>query len=689
MWRSLLILLVLLVALLTATGSFLRELAVDVHGRETQQVQALQTQANELAAALAHSSAQLAARAAQAASQLAETPALSRYVDLSLLPAVVNVRQQRQRAPRVARVGQALLSALAALSADPTDGSLLAVVDGEGVVIASGGEPLRIGQRLRQSATEGASAQGTAAGRQANVAGQEGEAVGQGADPSGDEVAEETTLGLPALAEELPPAEIWQEGAPRGLLWPRAGTLILLQQQPLMVAQEQVAYLLAWHPLATLPEGLQGQAALWGAGQSLLGEAPGPLPAALSATARPLLAATAAAAAPAWQTLLAATSTDPAAAAAPGVWYQGVALPGGLVQGAVWTDTAPLYVRLREQQLGALAACTVLLLLAAAGLLPHAWRQHQQSRGAGSPSPENAPDVSPPRGLVAGLLAMDLIDTDLQLATAADPQLALAAFRSAIQAAATDGGVVASGGAVAEVGSVPQIGIPPMAVVAGIVPLAWEVAAPAPTAIEPVPVPGGAALSARDELLAKLQAKQRRSAAAIVGATSAAPAAVTTAFMTAPPAAASTTAVALSPLLSAAAALPAVASPTNVLPAVALEHSPQADLRSAAAPTELPRGPSAVATVTVATPPSHVAQGQLDLGDGVEARRETAYRALFDEFSRLRAECGEPAGLSFADFAGRLDSTRAAIIAQRGCHDVAFSAYIKNGRAALRAAPAP
>lgn len=76
-----------------------------------------------------------------------------------------------------------------------------------------------------------------------------------------------------------------------------------------------------------------------------------------------------------------------------------------------------------------------------------------------------------------------------------------------------------------------------------------------------------------------------------------------------------------------------------------------------------------------------------DSGDPVEAARQRHYREVYEEFVRLRRSCNEPGELPYDKFLGRLTDTRSAVIAKHGCEDVAFAAYVKNGKAALKATP--
>lgn len=68
--------------------------------------------------------------------------------------------------------------------------------------------------------------------------------------------------------------------------------------------------------------------------------------------------------------------------------------------------------------------------------------------------------------------------------------------------------------------------------------------------------------------------------------------------------------------------------------------------------------------------------------------QDTYYRGVFDEFVARKTECGERTdNLDFEKFKSRLKQTRASLMERFGCEDVRFRVYIKDGRAALKAAP--
>jgi hypothetical protein len=66
----------------------------------------------------------------------------------------------------------------------------------------------------------------------------------------------------------------------------------------------------------------------------------------------------------------------------------------------------------------------------------------------------------------------------------------------------------------------------------------------------------------------------------------------------------------------------------------------------------------------------------------------TEWRGVFEEFVRIKKECGEPTeGLSFEKFQTTLRKNRDQLVTKHGCKRVKFSVYVKEGRAALKASP--
>jgi hypothetical protein len=66
----------------------------------------------------------------------------------------------------------------------------------------------------------------------------------------------------------------------------------------------------------------------------------------------------------------------------------------------------------------------------------------------------------------------------------------------------------------------------------------------------------------------------------------------------------------------------------------------------------------------------------------------TEWRQVFEEYLRVRAQCGEPtAGLTYEKFQGTLEKNKAAILAKHPADRVRFTVYVKDGKAALKASP--
>ncbi|HEY7723734.1 MAG TPA: MXAN_5187 family protein [Anaeromyxobacteraceae bacterium] len=67
---------------------------------------------------------------------------------------------------------------------------------------------------------------------------------------------------------------------------------------------------------------------------------------------------------------------------------------------------------------------------------------------------------------------------------------------------------------------------------------------------------------------------------------------------------------------------------------------------------------------------------------------EAHWQEVFREFVRLRVACGEGAeGLTFERFVGKLRQNREQLLRKYECRAVRFEAYVKDGRAALKAQP--
>jgi hypothetical protein len=87
--------------------------------------------------------------------------------------------------------------------------------------------------------------------------------------------------------------------------------------------------------------------------------------------------------------------------------------------------------------------------------------------------------------------------------------------------------------------------------------------------------------------------------------------------------------------------------------------------------------PSATALFQAVTPPAAAEEGD-----------EEHWRAVHQEFLRVRVQCGEPTdGLGYDRFRPKLERNKQQLVEKHGCRTVRFSVYVKDGKAALRATP--
>lgn len=78
--------------------------------------------------------------------------------------------------------------------------------------------------------------------------------------------------------------------------------------------------------------------------------------------------------------------------------------------------------------------------------------------------------------------------------------------------------------------------------------------------------------------------------------------------------------------------------------------------------------------------------GDEPLSEAQEEERH--WEQIFDEFLRVREECGEPSdGLTFDRFKVKLQKNKETLVQKYGCRTVRFQVYVKEGKAALKATP--
>jgi hypothetical protein len=80
--------------------------------------------------------------------------------------------------------------------------------------------------------------------------------------------------------------------------------------------------------------------------------------------------------------------------------------------------------------------------------------------------------------------------------------------------------------------------------------------------------------------------------------------------------------------------------------------------------------------------------GQADEPLSEDQEEERHWEQTFDEFLRVREECGEPSdGLTYDRFRMKLEKNKETLVQKYGCRTVRFQVYVKEGKAALKATP--
>lgn len=140
------------------------------------------------------------------------------------------------------------------------------------------------------------------------------------------------------------------------------------------------------------------------------------------------------------------------------------------------------------------------------------------------------------------------------------------------------------------------------------------------------------------------------------------------------------------PFSAAGLAPPVTPAPIPLAPAET-RSEPRPDARPAA-PFGAP--PLTAAAAVQAAQAARLAQPRTTqpIGPVVPEDEEGAWRALLDEFLRVRASCGESAeGITWERFREKLRKNRDTLVQKYACRTVRFQVYVKDGRAALRATP--
>jgi hypothetical protein len=132
-----------------------------------------------------------------------------------------------------------------------------------------------------------------------------------------------------------------------------------------------------------------------------------------------------------------------------------------------------------------------------------------------------------------------------------------------------------------------------------------------------------------------------------------------------------------------AAPKPAAVPAPQAAPALAPAPVPKTMPKLAAVPTPQPAN-----TVVAAPPPASTAAAATaaPAADGFD--EATHFREVYAEYLTLRRECGENSdGLSYDKFENTLVKTRDQVLQKHPARGVRFSVYVKEGKAALKAAP--
>ena len=74
--------------------------------------------------------------------------------------------------------------------------------------------------------------------------------------------------------------------------------------------------------------------------------------------------------------------------------------------------------------------------------------------------------------------------------------------------------------------------------------------------------------------------------------------------------------------------------------------------------------------------------------DAATREWEEHVRAVFAEYIETRTRCGESTkGMTLDKFRVKLETNRDTIVKKYGCRSARFSVYVKDGKAAIKAAP--
>jgi hypothetical protein len=130
----------------------------------------------------------------------------------------------------------------------------------------------------------------------------------------------------------------------------------------------------------------------------------------------------------------------------------------------------------------------------------------------------------------------------------------------------------------------------------------------------------------------------------------------------------------------------AVIAPVTAPKPAAIQAPPKAVPKLAAMPAPQPANQVAHAPVAPPAAAGAPSNGSLPAADGFD--EATHFREVYAEYLTLRRECGENSdGLSYDKFESTLVKTREQVLQKHPARGVRFTVYVKEGKAALKAAP--
>jgi hypothetical protein len=114
---------------------------------------------------------------------------------------------------------------------------------------------------------------------------------------------------------------------------------------------------------------------------------------------------------------------------------------------------------------------------------------------------------------------------------------------------------------------------------------------------------------------------------------------------------------------------------------------PRAAPEPAPAPAAIAKSPPAPAPAPAARAPD-LLQSAARAAPAAELTDEEHWQQVFDEFLRVRTQCGESSeGLTFDRFRVKLEKNKDQLVQKYGCRTVRFQVYVKEGKTALKATP--